>query len=118
MTAPAHRYRRQWRDYRTRGGNRPVRKFMMELESDERAEIVAAMKEVAVEGLRAARHLSGDLYEVRADVNGKFFRLIFATEGRYSQVLLSLEVFAKKSNKTPAARLALASRRLNDWRRR
>lgn len=91
---------------------------MLALESAERAEIVAAMKEVATEGLRAARHLSGDLYEVRADTNGKFFRLIFAAEGRYSQVLLALEVFAKKSNKTPATKLALASKRLNDWRSR
>src|SRR5690606_1990520 len=113
--APAVRHRRQWRDYRTRTGSRPVRKFMMELQSDERAEIVAAMKEVAAEGLRAARHLAGDLYEVRADTNGKFFRMIFAAEGRYNQVLLALEVFAKKSNKTPTAKLALASRRLSDW---
>lgn len=90
----------------------------MGLESEERAEIVAAMKEVTAAGLRAARHLSGDLYEVRADTNGKFFRLIFAAEGRYSHVLLALEVFAKKSNKTPTAKLTLARTRLNDWRSR
>ena len=68
------RYRRQWRDYRTTAGGRPVKKFLMKLTSTERAVIVAAMKEV------------------------------------------SLEAFAKKTGKTPKAKLDLAKERLKDWR--
>jgi phage-related protein len=73
----------------------------MELPDEERASIVAAMKEVQRDGLFAAKHLRGDLY---------------AAEGRYGHVLLSLEVFAKKTRKTPPARLDLAQKRLRDWR--
>jgi phage-related protein len=76
------------------------------------------MKEIAREGLGAAKHLRGDVYEVKADTADKFFRVLFAPEGRYWQVLLALEVFAKKTRKTPPAKLERAERRLRDWRRR
>ncbi len=46
------------------------------------------------------------------------FRVLFATEGRRGQVLLSLEGFSKKTQKTPSAKIRLAERRLADWRRR
>jgi phage-related protein len=111
-------HRRQWRDYRTAAGGRPVKKVLMGLTSEERAEIVAAMKEVERDGVRAAKHLRGDIYEVKADTAAKFFRVLFAAEGRYGQVLLSLEVFAKKTRKTPQSKLELAEKRLKDWRRR
>jgi phage-related protein len=109
---------RQWRDYRTATGGRPVKKFLMSLTSAERAALVAAMKEVARDGLSAAKHLDGDIYEVKADTNDKFFRLLFAAEGKHNQVLLSLEAFAKKTKKTPKAKLDLAKTRLKDWRAR
>lgn len=76
------------------------------------------MKEVTRDGLPAAKHLSRDIYEVKADTNDKFFRVLFAAEGKYNHVLLSLEVFAKKSRKTPKPKLDLANERLKDWRSR
>jgi len=110
-------YKRQWRDYRTAGGARPVHKFLMGLTAAERAEIAAAMREVSRDGLSAAKHLSGDIYEVKADTNDKFFRVLFAAEGEYNQVLLSLEAFAKKTNKTPKPKMDKANDRLKSWRR-
>ena len=59
--------RRQWRDYRTRAGGRPVKAFLDDLTDEEVAAVVAGMKEVAARGLAAAKHLRGDIYEVRAD---------------------------------------------------
>ncbi len=82
------------------------------------AEVLAAMKEVRLEGLRAARHLHGDIYEVRAESATQAFRVLFAPEGRYGQVLLALEAFSKKTQKTPKRFLELADRRLRDWRER
>lgn len=111
-------HKRQWRDYQTATGGRPVKKFLLDLTSEERAAVLAAMKEVELEGLSAAKHLRGDIYEVKADTADKFFRVLFAAEGSYNQVLLSLEAFSKKSRKTPPAKLELAARRLRDWRRR
>jgi hypothetical protein len=68
----------------------------MDLPDDERAAVVAAMKDVERNGLVTAKHLRGDIHEVKADTADKYFRVLFAVEGRYNQVLLSLEGFAKK----------------------
>lgn len=76
------------------------------------------MEEVADIGLRAARHLRGDIYEVRADTETQTFRVLFSAEGRYGQVFLSLVAFSKKTQKTPAREIELAEKRLRDWRTR
>jgi phage-related protein len=76
------------------------------------------MKEVAREGLRVARHLRGDIWEVRVEAENAAFRVLFSTEGRAQQVLLALEAFSKKTQKTPARTIRLAEQRLADWRRR
>lgn len=110
--------RRRWRDYRTPGGRRPVAEFIDVLSDGDAAAVVAAMKEVAVDGLSAARHLRGDVYEVRADGERATYRILFAQEGRGGQVLLALEAITKKTQKTPATAIGLAERRLADWRGR
>ncbi len=104
----------RWRDYRTSTGARPVKKFIDGLTDEEAAAVVAAMKEVAVLGLPVARHLRDDIYEVRAESERRSFRLLFAKETKF--ILLSLNGFAKKTQKTPARELDLAERRLKDWR--
>jgi|HubBroStandDraft_1064217.scaffolds.fasta_scaffold06385_8 phage-related protein len=110
--------RRRWRDYRTAGGGRPVKDFLDGLTDGEVAAIVAGMKEVAASGVAAAKHLRGDVYEVRADASTRSFRLLFSAEGRLGQILLSLSAFTKKTQKTPVRELELAERRLGDWRAR
>lgn len=110
--------RPRWRDYTTRSGHRPVRDFIRTLSDADAAAVVAAMREVAVEGLSGARHLHGDIYEVRVVGDGAAYRVLFATEGRRAQILLALEAFAKTSQKTPPRTIQLAERRLRDWRSR
>jgi phage-related protein len=95
-----------------------VKTFIDGLTDEEVASIVAGMKEVAERGLAAAKHLRGDIYEVRADAATRSFRLLFSTEGSYSQVLLSLSAFEKRTQKTPPRELDLAEVRLRDWRAR
>lgn len=114
----AEQRRHRWRDYVSAAGRRPVKQFLRDLSDDDAAAIVAAMKEVAVEGLRAARHVRGDIYEVRAHAEDASYRVLFAPEGRWGQVFLALEAFSKKTQKTPARAMAVAERRLADWRAR
>jgi phage-related protein len=95
-----------------------VHDFLEELTDEEVAEVVAAMKEVSAEGLVAAKHLRGDLYEVKAEATNRSFRVLFATEGKLNNVLLSLSAFIKKTQKTPKQELDLAETRLKDWRAR
>lgn len=118
MSEQPNRGKRRWRDYRTVGGARPVKEFIAGLSDPDAAAIVAAMKDVQLRGLVAARHLRGDVYEVRADGDRQTFRLLFAPEGRRQTVLLALDGFSKKTQKTPPQKIALAERRLVDWRRR
>src|SRR5690349_8409653 len=118
QSAATKKSQRHWRDYRTRNGRRPVKEFLDDLTDEEVAAIVAGMKEVVARGLAAARHLRGDVYEVRADASTRSFRLLFAAEGRYSHVLLSLSVFEKRTQKAPTGEMAVAEDRLKDWRER
>ncbi|HLY31320.1 MAG TPA: type II toxin-antitoxin system RelE/ParE family toxin [Ktedonobacterales bacterium] len=111
-------HKRRWRPYRTAGGSEPVRDFIRRLSDEDAAEVAAAMKDVVEDGLPAARHLRGEIYEVRADGQTQSFRILFAPEGRYGQVLLALEAFSKKTQKTPDQAIKLAERRLTDWRSR
>jgi phage-related protein len=76
------------------------------------------MKEVRVRGLRAARHLDGDVWEVRVDGDRVIYRILFAQEGSRGQILLAIHGFRKSTQKTPRATLDLARRRLADWQRR
>lgn len=110
--------KRQWRYYETLSGRKPAKEFIDELPLGDRAEVFAGMKEVRDEGLRAARHLVEDIYEVRVDGENRIYRVLFAAEGRYKQVLLALEAFTKKTQKTPPKTISLAKRRLSNWRGR
>jgi phage-related protein len=95
-----------------------VKDFIDGLPDTDAAAVVAAMKDVQQTGLPAARHLRGEIYEVRADRDRQTFRILFALEGRHGQVLLALEGFSKKTQKTPPEKIRLAERRLKDWRAR
>lgn len=112
--------RRRWRFYRTAAGATPVRDFLASaaLPSDDRDEVLAAMKDVQRNGLPVARHLRGGIYEVRATGAHAAYRVLFATEGSRGQVLLAVSAFSKKTQKTSPREIALAERRLADWRRR
>lgn len=112
------KHRRQWRYYETEAGNKPVKRFIDSLSDADAAEIFAGMHDVASLGLSSARHLRGDIYEVRVDGENQAFRVLFAPEGRFKQVLLALEGFSKKTQKTPPQAIQLAEKRLSDWRGR
>jgi phage-related protein len=93
-----------------------VKDFFDDLDDTAAAAVIAAMKEVAEQGLPCARHLRGDLYEIRADAPVRSFRILFSQEAKF--ILLSLSGFQKKTQKTPERELELAERRLKDWRAR
>lgn len=109
---------RRWRAYRTSLGYEPVRDFLRGLTNDDRRAVLAAMKTVRDEGLHTAGHLRGSIYEVRADGRDSAYRVLFAPQGKRSQVLLGLVGHDKKTQKMPSHVITLAERRLRDWERR
>lgn len=118
MSGEEVKHQRQWREYRTESGARPVRDFLLTLPREDQNEILTQMEYVRTHGKSAARHLHRDIYEVRINHNTKAYRILFACEGRFNQVLLSLEGFQKKTQQTPKNSTQLAEQRLADWRRR
>ncbi len=112
------RQARRWRVYTTRSGRSPVRDFVAALTDEEAADVVAAMSDVRRDGVRVAKHVEGELYEVKADSERQTFRILFAQERGHDQVLLALEAFSKKQQRLPRDRIDLAHRRLRDWRSR
>jgi len=115
---PRSEPKRRWRDYETAAGRRPVREFLDRLSDGDAAEVLAAMKDVEKNGLSIAEHLEGEIHEVKAEGDRQTFRILFAPQGKHDQVLLSLEGFSKKMQKTPRSKIELAKRRLRDWRAR
>ena len=118
MSSGQSDYKRQWRDYQTESGARPVKVFLMALPDEDRAAILEEMEHVREHGTSVARHLHKDIYEVRAMYNTKAYRILFACEGRFNHILLALEGFHKKTQQTPETHIKLAEQRLADWRRR
>lgn len=113
---PQHQYR--WRFYRTANGHAPAKEFILRLPLADQAAISAAMKDTERGGPKVTRHLRGEIYEVRAHGPTQSYRILFATEGHHGQILLALEAFSKKSQKTPPREIATAEARLSDWRQR
>ncbi len=115
---PTREARRRWRFYRTASGNEVVRDEILSFGDDVAATIAAHLDVIAEQGLHlgGARHLRGDVWEARIEYCGMAFRVLFSREGRYSQILLGLHTFDKKTQKTPVQKLELAERRLHDWR--
>ncbi len=90
----------------------------MELPPDDRAAVVAAMKDVRIHGNSVARHLRGEIYEVKARANRRQYRILYATEGRSDQILLAVHAITKKTRTVPGRDIALAEQRLRGWRSR
>ncbi len=110
------RYRWYWRRYRTAAGTDPIADFLDGLNVADRREVLAAMNAVRLEGVRAARHLRGDIYEVRIRTPTGQYRVLFSQESR--SVLLALLAYAKRSRRAPRQILEIAEHRLRDWRER
>jgi phage-related protein len=118
MRSELSEHKRQWRDYQTESGARPIKDFLLALPDEDRAAVLEEMEYVREHGTSVARHLRHDIYEVRAIYNTKAYRILFACEGRFHHILLALDGFQKKTQQTPQAHMKLAEQRLADWRRR
>lgn len=82
-----------------------------------RLERIMNLRATGRDGPTHSTHLRGDIHEIRVSGRGVIYRLLFARV-KERQVLLSLRVFTKKSQKTPTQEIDLAEDRWVDWKRR
>ena len=55
-----------------------MKKFLDGLSDEDAADVIAAMKMVVKDGTRAAKHVEGEIYEVKAEGDRQTFRVLFA----------------------------------------
>jgi len=106
--------------YETATGRRPIQEFLHDLSDDDAARIAVAMEDVRLNG-RAdpdVNLLRGDIWQVEVDGIRVIYRVFFAEEGRFGQVLLALQIVNKKWQKAKGHDIELAEERLADWRAR
>jgi phage-related protein len=108
----------RWRFWENARGDRVVAEEIDDLPAEDALSVHAQMIIVRQDGLRAARHLLEDIYEVEAHGIDHSYRLVFSSEGKKGRILLAVVLLAKKSQKTPKRIIDLARSRRDEWRRR
>jgi phage-related protein len=106
------------RFYRSANDEEPVREWLKSLPAADRKVIGLDLMRVQFRwpvGMPLCRPLGGGLWEVRSNVsNGRIARVLFCFA---SDVLVALHGFIKKTQKTPAAALAIAKKRMKEVQR-
>lgn len=106
------------RFFRTDAGTEPVRDWLRELPAIDRKTVGEDIKTVQFGwplGMPLVDHLGGDIWEVRAKLNNRIVRVLFALDG---QTMVLLHGFVKKQQATPKPDFDLARDRLKQLRRR
>ena len=107
--------RLQARFYETAGGREPVRDWLVGLDDIDRRSVGKEIAKVEFGwpiGLPSRRPLGKGLYEVRSDLSdGRIGRVLF---GIADGEMILVHGFVKKTQKTPAADLELARKRLRE----
>jgi len=104
--------------FQTESGTEPVRDWLRDLPGPDRKVIGEDIKTVQYGwplGMPLVRHLRGDVWEVRVQLQRRIARVLFATE---KEAMILLHGFIKKSRETPKTDLDLAIERLKQLRRR
>ena len=102
--------------FKTASGREPVREWLLDLVPDARRAIGYDIKTAQYGwplGMPLIRKLERDLWEVRSDLPAGIARVMFTVEEAH---MVLLHGFVKKSQKTPAADLKTARRRLAELR--
>ena len=105
------------RFFRTDGGSEPVKKWLKELSKPERKSIGEDIAYVQYKwpiGKPRVDHLRGAIWEVRTTLDNRIARTLFAID---QTNLILLHGFIKKTQKTPATDIDLASTRFKEWQR-
>jgi phage-related protein len=93
-----------------------VDKEIDDLSDEDAVSLHAQLRIVQQDGLKAARHLVEDIYEVEAHGIDNSYRLLFSSEGKKGRVLLAVVLHEKHTQRTPPRVIALAKRRRDGWR--
>jgi phage-related protein len=101
--------------YQLPSGREPVREWLKALDIEDRKIVGTDIKDVEFSwpiGMPLCRALGKGLWEVRSDLTrGRIARALFCT---HDNRMIILHAFIKKTQKTPAADLELATKRMKE----
>ena len=101
--------------YALPSGREPVREWLKGLPGEDRKIVGEDIKDVEFAwpiGMPLCRPIGQGLWEVRSNLtNGRIARVLFC---EHSGVMVLLHAFVKKTQKTPAADLELARKRMKE----
>lgn len=101
--------------YATAQGNEPVREWLLELDQEDRRTVgqdIATAEFGWPVGMPICRKLNRSLWEIRSRISGgRIARVLFTVK---SEHMVLLHAFIKKSQKTPASDLDLATTRMKE----
>ena len=105
--------------YKSDTGNIPVREWLKKLPPKERKSIGDDIRTVEFGwplGMPLVRKIDTDLWEVRSNLPNKRISRVFFTI--YSDMMILLHAFIKKTSKTPRNDLEIAKQRMSKFERR
>ena len=101
--------------YKADIGDEPVRKWLQELEKEDKKAIGEEIKTVQFGwplGMPIVRKLEKDLWEVRISLKNRIARVLFTVN---ADTMVLIHGFIKKSKKTPVNDLKIAKQRLKSF---
>lgn len=101
--------------FRSASGDEPVRDWLKKLEKEDRQSIGEDIAYVQYKwpiGKPRVDHLRGAIWEIRTRLDNRIARTLFAVD---QASLILLHGFIKKTQKTPASEIELASTRYKEW---
>lgn len=99
------------RSYRTAAGSEPVRDWLKSLRAEARKEVGSDIQQVQWRwpiGKPLVDGFGEGLFEVRTNIEGAIFRVLFCLDG---STMVLLHAFQKKSQRTLRSDLAIARKR-------
>ena len=105
--------------YTEESGREPVREFLESLDAKTQARVIWAIEQLKIRNVQAreplAKHVEGDLWELRVESSRSIYRVFYAFFS--GKRIVFLHGFQKKTGKTPRGEIAMAHRRLAQFRR-
>ena len=106
--------------YEDKGGNQPVKEFLLSLDKKMRAKMITAISLLQDNGYELrepySKHLSDGIFELRAKVGSDTTRVLYFFFVERHIILTN--GFVKKTQKTPAREIAKAKQYREDYLRR
>lgn len=104
--------------YKNEKGNSPIEQFILDLGKSNR--VLAAKTRQGIDKLRnrtyhrepLSKHLESELWELRIKAGNNILRIIYTFAK--GQIIILLQIFIKKKQKTPIKELEIARKRLRE----